>query len=613
MKMKNTLRVAVIGLSIIMANMGTSFAAVTDKDIAVPDQGKVTIEYEGNDINSSYNYYRLPVKFGAASENFITVPKSLVIVETNLTPNLDEGETGEPKEVHRANFDAAGEILQGLGDQPYLDKYNAFYYRNFIVKHNAPGTYAYKATLSWVNSNGKELVRTAETTVIIDKGISTQSIMIGNDNNFSRSKWLGDYDPDATFVPKYYSTGSGEDGDDVVEHGFALDKDTGMEIYEGVYSITAEDGLMDKKAWDSNQIDITKFVTEDGSSIDRNVFNANTSLETHVVYTGPHMPGKTVKAFINNPSLEDNSLELGSMREIPDLSEALTRLIQAPQSSASYPNGIYPKEHLEVYMGMGVGPQGDIGEGDNGNDMSFIFGDADTGGLHDSVQFLVVDGDDETTKMTGFIFDFMKLTYNPIIFTGGLKAFDDGFVKPAGFMMLYPKFELKTLAPDVPDDRIEDASIRINLQHVLDGDMTDYSHFTNKDGTPFDGKSIMLTIDDVEIKHEDDPAADSSKPTYIYDPIKKEVLIENAGVIVPTEEYKVKMVIPTKRRDDSKSSKSYNEDIVGVIGDITKPGQTFPITMEIIENHPLLIGRNDQLVRYDVQFTIKPYRMPGIN
>ena len=619
MKWRKALLMMLVFGAAVVGSVGYAFAAtqsVDDQSTAtVPTEANVTMWYEGNNANDSYNYYRLSIKFGAQSMPLMTAPKSLVIYEQDITGGVE----GQEREVHRVTFgDAiAGKSLKSIGEQPFLDKYDAFYYRNFIVKHaEKDKKYRYKAVLMWKDlSTGVETIRTTKKEVNVTKDISTQSITIGTPDNFGRAAWAGALNKNATYLPKKHTVGTDEKGFGVTYTGFT----------------DIRDGLMNRK-WGAISGETTIIV----SVPQHEVFIANASLETHVIYTGPQLMGnEKIKAYIKNQGAIDNSLDVGDKKHVPALSDRLTEIAKADQSPIAgvAPAGVYPKKHLEIYMGMGSGPQGDPDEaaGDNENDVSFILGNA-SGTIHGNFELhLEYENLNPTPGTTDparaearkdFIFDYIKVTYNPIIFTGGIKAYGDSYVKPEGFLMLNKKINFKealiaanqdaslTEAQILAAGKIDAANgskMRISLKELLESDLNQHTIFLNKDGTPFDGSSINLTVDGKTIRLHGTPGLPADAITYKYDPVKKQIIIEELGGFTPKADYTIKLIIPTKRNT------AFNKTVSDYNTNIFLAGKTYPLKIDIIENHPLLVDSNDELVRYTINNTVKPYKMPGIN
>lgn len=180
-----------------------------------------------------------------------------------------------------------------------------------------------------------------------------------------------------------------------------------------------------------------------------------------------------------------------------------------------------------------------------------------------------------------------------------------GFVKPEGFLMLNSKFATTRT--------ISNAKIRVSLEGIMDSNLKDYTYLTNFNGTVFDGSTIRLHMDGVEISECNKVTCDHSSNvidcdsnTYIYDSEKKEIVIHKTA-LPQKNDYTIKMTIPTKRNISSgKTTKVYNTQIVEM-------GLTYPLKIDIIENKPLLEGGVEELVKYSINYKIKPYKMPRIN
>ncbi|NLI90249.1 MAG: hypothetical protein GX366_07580 [Epulopiscium sp.] len=593
MKWKKGLVVMFAFFTIVVVNMEGVFASNR-----YPANDAIELLYEGNDVNDSYNYYRVAVKFTAASSDKRETPESLVIFEKNL-------ETGQIRRAHEVTFEDAGKTLYDntMNDQSFLAKQDAFYYRAFTAKQNSKGLradseninethenqkYEYTCTLTWKGeSKDKPVIRKSTKPLIVNvtRKLSTEILRAGTPNMFGlvqEGETFIDngveYTIDSKTFPKEYIPEKNQ--------GSTPNKD---KIY-GIDEIYPE-----KEIYISN--------------IPFGVFVSNASMQTHVMYTGDKLPDSSKVRFILRSYLTtDNSKELDVEREIPDISEYLTNL--ATKDMEGIPEDMYPKTYMDVYMGMGKGPQGSLAEDDNKNDVSYLFTTTD-GIVHEQFAFRIVDENDN--MVPGFMFDFINVKYNPYLFGEYESVTADGFVKPMGYTMLKSNFK-------VENDIIR-PELKISMNKLL-GSASDLVELID-----FNEKEMKLLFKEEKGKEIEIPVKfavnedgiDNKEIIISADELPSEFIINANNPDKPGQtvkafksgNYEIKMYIPTTLKKGF-TMKDY-EDLVKLAEKDHAERKVYPIDFEIIQYEEPLRDREEKLVKVKMEYDIIPYRMPGIN
>lgn len=565
----------------------------------------IEVHYEGNNKNDSYNYYRVGVKFTAAQAEGKRVFPSKLEIYQKYTPSpqaLAEGHGPEAEKlVHTATFSDAGIAFRDAANKNkiFLSLSDSFHYRMFSPKNKPHGTYDYRAVLTW--NPGETMEATNQ--VKVTKNISTQKVMIGTANVFSRGADNPNITLETKFFPKAYGPYATNVNNGHVRTG-----------YNAADNTIQEENNLDRE-WNNtnNTLNVSP------AAYATKVFVNNASLETHVLYTGiPLASNKEVKFYIYNNNTFDNSLEVTNKREVPLMSKYLTELARKSQNpnewdaellkpeelvqALSYPNGVYNKRHIEVYMGSGSGTQNDMVEGvDNENDVAAIFS-ASNGTIHDHFEVRIED--ENGNHVPGFVFDYFNITYNPFILGEPDRGGGDGYVKPSGYVVLNSDF--KVVAP------ITKPEITIDLDGILgNSDLTNMIDF-NRNG-------IKLYFNNVEVPL---PGVLPNNNKVVMDITKiPSVFLEETVPLPGTSNpafkngnYKIKMLIPTKLKQNDYTDAAYE----GLIAAADKPEgdplrKEFPIKLQIIQDENIFEGRDDLKLRVDKTYKIIPYRMPGIN
>ena len=550
MKWQKSLMMILVLLTAVGARFDYIYGEAYSEEI--PGSSDIKILYEGNDQHKSNDFYRVAIYYTQASTDKREIPESLVIYEKDLG-------SGNKVAVHTVNFgDNAGKPLKEGTDKSYLEGYNAFYYRKFTVKKNPNGTeYEYTCEITFPEKNNgdikrEEITKTSSNSMVVtvSNPLKTELLTVGTFNMFGAI--------DA--VREKYTL-----KDKMIEQNFEKKEAENKDIWP-----------MDIE-FPGQRVTI--------HNNEAKMFVSNASLETHVMYKGDRLASdKQVKFMLYSNYTETNSMALETEKEVPAISRYLTELAKKKQT-----DGMHNKEHFEVFMGMGSGPQGSIlTDEDNPNDVAYLFA-TNKGNAHSNFDIKITD--EMGNHVPGFVFDYINIRYNPVVLGSAEVGGGDAYVKPLGYLMLNSEFKNTGEIPEPKmtldmKELLKDEEIK----KLIAFDESNIKLYIAEDGQNFKESDLCkFTLDNNKVMTVDIP---------------KEYLATEEIIYFKEGEYKIKLTIPTKFAS-SYTTSAYK--------DLIAEKNKYPIYLKVIMNDPMFEDRPELQTRVDIKYDITLYKMPGIN